>query len=168
LSVLASKRGLKLFKCAGLLAFGKKPPLASAKLCLWYLCGAPGSKTSPDWHGVEMTRDSKGFRWTSSSRLEFELTPSIPPQQCNVTIRVPYVNQIESGFAAQTKVAIGRAAHGAMLTTWNGTPAIQAVFETAESQSTVSLLTPSTKRPCDISSSADKRTLGLAVVIKAE
>jgi SAM-dependent methyltransferase len=168
LSVLAGKRGLNLFKCSGLLAFGKKPPLASAKLCLWYLCGAPGTKASPDWHGVEMTQDSKGFRWTSSNRLEFELTPSIPPQQCNVTIRVPYVNQIESDFAAQTKVAIGRAVQGVTLTTWNGTPAIQAVFETAEPQSTVSLLTPSIKRPCDISTSADKRALGLAVVIKAE
>ena len=54
LSALASKRGLNLFRCSGLLAFGKKPPLASAKLCLWYLCGAPDSKASPDWHGVEM------------------------------------------------------------------------------------------------------------------
>jgi hypothetical protein len=100
--------------------------------------------------------------------LEFELTPALPPQQCNVTVRVPYVNEIESGFAARTKVAIGGAAQDVTLTTWNGTRAIQAIFETAESQSTVSVLTPSTKRPCDISASADKRPLGLAVVIKAE
>jgi 2-polyprenyl-6-hydroxyphenyl methylase/3-demethylubiquinone-9 3-methyltransferase len=168
LSVLAGKRGLNLYTCHGLLAFAKRPPHASAKRRLWYLCGAPGAQASPDWHGTEVTQNATRFRWTSSDRLELELTPAIPPQQCNVTVRVPYVNEIESGFAAQTKMAVGDVAQGVTLTTWRGTPTIQADFQTAGSLSTVSLLTPSTKRPCDIGNSADKRALGLAVVVKAE
>jgi hypothetical protein len=166
LSILANKRGLNLYKCFGFLAFSKRPPHASAKRCLWYLCGAPGAQMSPDWHGTEITQNATRFRWTSSDRLELELTPAIPDQQCNVTVRVPYVNEVESGFAAQTKVAIGEVAQDVTLTTWRGTPAIQASFETATSLSTVSLLTPSTKRPCDLRDSADKRALGLAVLVK--
>ncbi len=112
------------------------------------------------WHSVEQSGGLR-FRWTRNSRIEWHaVLPEVRPLQ--MTINVPFVNQITPDFANACRIKIGRQSLTGKLC------ADALVFETTLSRATSSgvvLHTPDPVSPHELRGAPDDRRLGLAIPV---
>ncbi|WEJ99498.1 MAG: class I SAM-dependent methyltransferase [Candidatus Sphingomonas phytovorans] len=167
---LGHHAGFMLFDGSGGRAFARsqpKPEVARilAKVgkphALVRLAAPLSEETSRDsdngWHGLE---DS--FRWTKVPEVAWSLTlPDPSPSQ--VTFQIPVEHEISAGFA----LACALSFQGQALRLSRVGRYLEAVAETAiGGLAVVKLRTPPPLRPCDIMTSSDSRSLGVAIAIE--
>jgi hypothetical protein len=70
-------------------------------------CPAPRPRQE-GWQGIEHEKPGP-YRWTSRNRLIWEVR-DLPAYPCTLRVRMPFVNQIEPGFAASSRIVVGESA----------------------------------------------------------
>ena len=179
LSQLARGSGLTLFHGDGQLAFARAEPapviagiLARIGKPHVYHClyapeaGAaapdPRHPAAPDescWQGVEPGPGGTRFRWTAKSELTWK--DSLPVGRAFAgRIVIPYVNEIEPGFAARCRLQVERL--NVPLTVEGGRLVAESEFAPLKSGD-ITLVTPEPRRPSDLRPVSDSRSLGLAI-----
>ncbi len=171
LSTIAANLGL-LFHRGGTLVF--RPHRASKGIEIArrvnspepYLCttlGVPGMLPCENLHSRE-NGPGGPFRWTAQQCQTWTINVN-SDGPASVQVRIPFVMEVEAGFAAKSQMTIG------------GKPAQVSIMESAivaESQGvesgeiTVSLLMADHKSPAELRGVPDSRMLGLALVVASD
>jgi SAM-dependent methyltransferase len=122
----------------------------------------PEARASQDgWQEIEHEKRGRPYRWSSRNRLVWEFG-ELPAYPCTLRVRMPFVNQIEPGFAAKSRLAIGEKERAPRI----GAGTLSADFElTAARDRKIEVRTPDLASPSDRGPSSDTRSLGLAVPV---
>jgi len=167
LAHLAENAGFLLHTGSGPHAFAPRSPSPAASAALnmigpWLRIvrlGAPsGSGAELGWHGVEETGQRR-FRWTQTERIEWQLSSRLEGVG-RVKVTIPFVMEVEPGFAARSTLTIGSYQGGVTVEQGNLTATVETKGATISS---VSLTTPPLRKPSELRGTPDRRPLGLAI-----
>jgi len=168
LAIVAAKLGL-LFHRGGVLIFrphgaGVGIDIArrvmSAGPFLSSVLTVPPGNATQELHPMEAGM-TQPFRWTADQRLAWPLDV-ISDEPATVQVRIPFLMEIEPGFAAQCQVTLNDNATQVSLR--EGCIVAEAA-EVASGTATVALVMPNHKSPAELGRPPDSRKLGLALVV---
>ncbi|MBV8578900.1 MAG: class I SAM-dependent methyltransferase, partial [Acetobacteraceae bacterium] len=168
LAALAARVDFSFFEGAGWYAFAPQNPSPESLKLLGRIglpvlpmrLFAPNAANSAGWHSLERT-GSLRFRWTADSEVPWP-APDPFAHPCRLRITVPFVNEIQTGFAEGCRLRIqGREIS---LIREDQRLVAETVLDKVGSEPIV-LLTPPPASPYATRGAPDHRVLGLAIPI---
>ena len=113
------------------------------------------------WHDVE-SNGAATYRWTRESEIEWRLQSAFL-RDCELSITVPIVMEVQPGFADNCILRIGRQK---VRLARDSDRLIGSISIDQPTEAIVKLVTPLPLRPNDLRPVADNRPLGLAIAVR--